>query len=170
MGRRKASKRRRREAARPDGIGARNRPRKKRLPRTIPAKGAVRAWEKLVQPVGRQTDGGLWTAGRPARGVKGRHSDKAAVRKLADDVFAQRDPVAVAMNLLDSDKHTVAARVWERLLEYRFGKPAQMIETSGRGGGPLVVKIISHVPRPDRAATLEATPLGSAQGGELVKP
>ncbi len=106
------------------------------------AESIVGAWDKLV---------------RFACGGKGRRGDKAAARAMADEVSRHRDLIAVAVQLLDSDKHTVVARVWERLLEYRFGRPAQMIEASGPGGGPVVVKIISHVPRPDRAAPVEAT-------------
>ena len=72
------------------------------------------------------------------------------VRGLVDAIFAQRHPVAVAVRLLDSDRPTVAARVLERLLEYRFGRPKQMIEATGPGGGPVRVEIISHIPRPER--------------------
>ncbi len=73
-------------------------------------------------------------------------------RALAEAVFARRNPVQKALELLRCDRPTVEARVWERLLDYAFGRPAQAVEATGPRGGPVRVQIISHIPRPRRQA------------------
>ena len=79
-----------------------------------------------------------------------RRSNPLDARELAEEVFAQKDPVTVAVDLLDSGKATknasVKARVWEKLLEYRFGRPAAMSDGS-EDDAPLIVL---DLPRPDR--------------------
>ncbi len=77
---------------------------------------------------------------------------------LVDAVFTRRDPVGQAVELLDCERPTVRARVWERLLEYKYGRPAQKVVASGPGGGPVRVVIVSHVPRPRRDKVAEPGP------------
>lgn len=77
-------------------------------------------------------------------------------RALAEAVFARRNPVQKALELLRCDRPTVEARVWERLLDYAFGRPAQAVEATGPHGGPVRVQIISHIPRPRREASQSA--------------
>ncbi len=72
------------------------------------------------------------------------------VAALVDAVFTRRDPVTDAVELLGCERPTVRARVWERLLEYKYGRPAQRVVTSGPRGGPVRVEIISYIPRPRR--------------------
>ncbi len=79
---------------------------------------------------------------------QGRAKDDA--RALAEAVFAEQDPVEVACGLLNGDGakgDSVKARVWEKLLEYRFGRPAAMPAASAEGGAP---RIILDLPRPER--------------------
>jgi len=76
------------------------------------------------------------------------------VAALVDAVFARRDPVTDAVELLGCERPMVRARVWERLLEYKYGRPAQQVVTSGPRGGPVRVEIISHIPRPRRGPRL----------------
>jgi len=101
---------------------------------------------------------------RPHRGKRrakkpGSRRDKRGVRpasrltdgrSVAEAVFARRNPVEKALELLRCERPTVEARVWERLLDYAFGRPAQAVESTGPRGGPVRVEIISHIPRPRR--------------------
>jgi hypothetical protein len=86
-------------------------------------------------------------------------SSRANAREFADAVFAKVDPVNVARELLeggDAKGGSVRARVWETLLEYRYGRPPAA--DSADAGAPLCVRIISHIPRPQRDDdTVEAT-------------
>jgi len=84
----------------------------------------------------------------PALKCRGRAKDDA--RALAEAVFAEQDPVEVACGLLNGEGakgDSVKARVWEKLLEYRFGRPAAMPAASAEGGAP---RIILDLPRPER--------------------
>ena len=74
------------------------------------------------------------------------------VRAIVEAVFSRRDPVKKIVELLDSDRPTVSARVMERLLDYAFGRPPQRVETSGPRGGPVRVVVVSHIPRPERGS------------------
>jgi hypothetical protein len=87
-------------------------------------------------------------AGRPAK-AGARHTD---VHSIVEAVFSRRDPVKKIVELLDSDRPTVSARVMERLLDYAFGRPPQRVETSGPRGGPVRVVVVSHIPRPERTS------------------
>ncbi len=82
-----------------------------------------------------------------ARPARREHLD---AREIAEEVFAMKDPVTVAVELLGNEtapkNASVKARVWEKLLEYRFGRPAAMSD-SGEDGAPLIVL---DLPRPDR--------------------
>lgn len=71
-------------------------------------------------------------------------------RSLAEAVFARRNPVEKALELMRCERPTVEARVWERLLDYAFGRPAQAVEATGPRGAPVRIEIISHIPRPRR--------------------
>jgi len=70
------------------------------------------------------------------------------VKELCDAVFAQHDPIAIANNLLTCGDAKVVERVWEKLLEYKFGKPVQPV--SGADGGAIQVQIVSSIARPAR--------------------
>jgi hypothetical protein len=99
-------------------------------------------------------------ASRPAQGKPGQLAKRSAwaklrasnVAALVDAIFAQRDPVTKALELLSCERPTVEARVWERLLDYVYGRPPQRVVASGPRGGPVRVEIISHIPRPRREA------------------
>ncbi len=88
-------------------------------------------------------------ASKPAgrRASKKRHTD---VHAIVEAVFSRRDPVKKIVQLLDSDRPTVSARVMERMLDYAFGRPPQRVETSGPRGGPVRVVVVTHIPRPER--------------------
>ncbi len=90
-----------------------------------------------------------------------RGASRANARELAEAVFAKVDPVKVGRELLeggDAKGGSVRARVWEKLLEYRYGRPPAA-DSAGEaaGGAPLCVRIISHIPRPQRDDHVEAT-------------
>ncbi len=74
------------------------------------------------------------------------------VRALVKAIFARHDPIEVASKLLTCNRPTVVARVLERLLDYKYGRPRQAIEATGPGGGPVRLVIVSHIPRPARPA------------------
>jgi hypothetical protein len=99
------------------------------------------------------------SAGANKKAKPATRSSSANAREFADAVFAQVDPVNVARVLLeggDAKGGSVRARVWETLLEYRYGRPPAA--DSADAGAPLCVRIISHIPRPQRDDdTVEAT-------------
>jgi len=82
-------------------------------------------------------------------------------RELADAVFARQDPVEIGVELLSGKKRgdSVKARVWETLLEYRYGRPATTPSES-RSDSPCIVQIISNIPRPARPAPRAAESAG----------
>ena len=74
-----------------------------------------------------------------------------SVGALADAVFARVDPEEIAVELLgEGGDKRVKTQVLTLLLAYRFGKPAQRVEASGPGGGP--VRVVWDIPRPAREA------------------
>ena len=77
-------------------------------------------------------------------------------RALADAVFARTDPEQLAVDLLQSNDKRLQVQVLSLLLAYKFGKPAQRVEATGPGGGP--VRVVWDIPRPARETQgLEAT-------------
>ncbi len=82
--------------------------------------------------------------GKPRRRVRD-------ARALAKAVFARMDPIEVAVKLLSEEEKgdSVKARIWETLIEYRYGRPATAAES--RNDGPTHVNLIFPVPRPERA-------------------
>ncbi len=70
-------------------------------------------------------------------------------RALADAVFARVDPEEIAVELLgkESSKRE-KLQILSLLLAYKFGKPAQRVEATGPGGGP--VPVVWDIPRPAR--------------------
>ncbi len=86
---------------------------------------------------------------RPSR-ESGKKSAPENVRALVKAIFARHNPVEVASKLLNCNRPTVVARVLERLLDYKYGRPRQAIEATGPGGGPVRLVIVSHIPRPAR--------------------
>ncbi len=98
----------------------------------------------------------------------------ADARALADAVFARSDPVDRACELLNGDDAkgaSVKARIWERLVEYAYGRPSQMAEPGSGSDAPMRIELILKVPRPQRArrdaqtrrgATSKRTPPGTA--------
>ncbi len=90
------------------------------------------------------------TAEKSAAGKRRARREHLDARELAEQVFAMKDPVTVAVELLGNDaapkNASVKVRVWEKLLEYRYGRPALMSD-SGDDDAPLIVL---DLPRPDR--------------------
>ena len=77
-------------------------------------------------------------------------------RALADAVFTRIDPEQVAVELLQSNDKRLKVQVLSLLLAYKFGKPAQRVEATRPGGGP--VRVVWDIPRPARETQgLEAT-------------
>lgn len=78
-------------------------------------------------------------AGRKAGG---HNKSTEEVRVLLDAVFAKVDPIQKLVDLLNKPMDAgVEARVLLRLLEYRYGQPAQFVEHSG--GVAFTVKHIA---------------------------
>jgi hypothetical protein len=94
---------------------------------------------------------GTAAAQQPDASAKSRRKRRPKdARALADQVFAQLDPVELACALLRNEEQPknagVKARVWEKLVEYRFGRPAPMSDSSDDDGPCIVL----DVPRPAR--------------------
>ena len=133
----------RRAAAQPDHRGS--------AP-TLSGPGATPA------PTGRG-GAGLALKGRPERKRKLPDS----VGALADAVIARVDPEEIAVELLgEGGDKRVKTQVLTLLLAYKFGKPAQRVEASGPGGGP--VRVVWDIPRPAR----EAKGLSTQEDGGLA--
>ncbi len=89
-------------------------------------------------------------AARPASGGgAGKRKLPRDPRALADAVFARVDPEEIAVELLgkESSKRE-KLQILSLLLAYKFGKPAQRVEATGPGGGP--VPVVWDIPRPAR--------------------
>ncbi len=85
----------------------------------------------------------------PRRRLRARKKKLAADPKaLAQGVFARVDPEQTAVDLLRGGDKRAKLRVWELLLSYLFGKPAQRVEATGPGGGPI--RMIWDIPAPER--------------------
>jgi len=69
-------------------------------------------------------------------------------KALAQGVFARVDAEQTAVDLLRGGDKRLKVRVFELLLAYAFGKPAQRVEASGPGGGPI--RMIWDIPAPER--------------------
>ena len=72
-------------------------------------------------------------ANRAASRMEGAPNDACA---FVEAVFARHDPADVTCDLLSSKDDRIKERVWEKLLEYRFGKSPQTAEPAS--GGPAV--------------------------------
>jgi len=95
-------------------------------------------------------------AGRGSRAARRRAGPiRAGKKKLAADpkglaqgVFARVDAEQTAVDLLRGGDKRLKIRMFELLLAYAFGKPAQRVEASGPGGGPI--RMIWDIPAPER--------------------
>jgi hypothetical protein len=67
---------------------------------------------------------------------------------------AGRDAIAnYICRLLTSKDERIAALMWCKWVEWRYGKAKEYLEHSGQDGRPVQIQIISHIPRPgDRDA------------------
>lgn len=113
-------------------------------------------------------------AGRP-KGATGR--DPEAAEKFVDECFARfkaatesakgkgdgKDAEDLVVDLLRCGNHAIIERVWERLIEYKFGKPLARVETSGKDGGPVLVSfdtpVSPHVKRQANALRQTSSPV-----------
>ena len=90
---------------------------------------------------------GASTAAR--RGPKAKKKKLPADPKaLAQGVFAHVDPEGIAVGVLKGDDERLKLRVWELLLAYAYGKPAQYVEATGPEGGPI--RMVWDIPAPER--------------------
>ncbi len=90
-------------------------------------------------------------AGRGSRAARRRAGKKklaADPKGLAQGVFARVDAEQTAVDLLRGGDKRLKIRMFELLLAYAFGKPAQRVEASGPGGGPI--RMIWDIPAPER--------------------
>ena len=95
--------------------------------------------------------------------VGGKRKLPDSVGALVDAVFARVDPEEIAVELLgEGGDKRVKTQVLTLLLAYKFGKPAQRVEASGPGGGP--VRVVWDIPRPAR----EAKGLSAQEDGGLA--
>lgn len=72
----------------------------------------------------------------------GKNKSTTEVQALVDAIFKKVDPVAKAIKLLEFGSDKTQASVLLRLMEYRYGKPAQ--EITGQGGEPIRV-LVEHI-------------------------
>jgi len=92
---------------------------------------------------------GIKTGGRKA-GVKNKTT--LALQQYVDKVFTFMDPEKLAHSLLQSDNEKVVATVFLRLLEYRYGKPAQPITGPNGDALSFTMTVVNHIERPSRTA------------------
>ena len=110
------------------------------------ASGPPRRRQAIRRP---PTSGGM--AGRGSRAARRRAGKKklaADPKGLAQGVFARVDAEQTAVDLLRGGDKRLKVRVFELLLAYAFGKPAQRVEASGPSGGPI--RMIWDIPAPER--------------------
>ena len=69
-------------------------------------------------------------------------------KALAQGVFAHVDPEGIAVGVLKGGDERLKLRVWELLLAYAYGKPAQYVEATGPEGGPI--RMVWDIPAPER--------------------
>lgn len=79
---------------------------------------------------------------RPGAGRKKGSTTKATqdVKALVDQIFARHDPIETASALLTCGNPGVIVKVWQTLIEYRFGKPTERHEHTGLEGAPMAVE------------------------------
>ena len=99
-----------------------------------------------------QSTGGAGATSAPAAGGLRNASGSIPpdARALADAVFARLDPVEVGCHLLEGDDAkgaSVKARVWEKLVEYRYGKSTSVTEETPPGGA---LRVVWDIPAPAR--------------------
>jgi len=85
---------------------------------------------------------------RAARRRAGKKKLAADPKGLAQGVFARVDAEQMAVDILRGGDKRLKVRMFELLLAYIFGKPAQRVEASGPGGGPI--RMIWDIPAPER--------------------
>jgi len=73
--------------------------------------------------------------------------------EFADAVFDTlgRSPESIAAAFMECDDVRTKSAIFLRMLEYKYGRPKQLVETSGPNGSPVQVQIISAIERPQRA-------------------
>jgi hypothetical protein len=76
-----------------------------------------------------------------------RHKPPRNARAFVDAVFRRKNPVAVACKLLGGEDQRIQERVFEKLLEYGFGKTTAPAADASRAGG---VHIVWDIPAPAR--------------------
>lgn len=101
-------------------------------------------------------------AAPPAEGPLVRVHVPNDAKRFVRAVFARKNPLEVAGNLLDGGGSATSARFFTLLLEYLYGKPLPRLDENA-GGQPVVFEYISRVPRPPselarQAAASQATP------------
>lgn len=73
------------------------------------------------------------------------------IETMLNKKSGQKSPFALereACRFIESDDTKVAFGVWSKLVEYKFGKPVQPNEHSGKDGEPIAVQIITNVQIP----------------------
>ena len=82
------------------------------------------------------------TGGR-IKGVS-RNKSTTNAKEFVDAVFAKmkQSPEEVARTFLTCDDMKVKSNVFLRLLEYRYGRPTQPSEVSGKDGGPVQHRLV----------------------------
>ena len=126
-----------------------------------PASGPPRRRQAVpANPKRGPTSGGIAGSGSraarrradPSAGKRGLRASKkklpADPKSLAQGVFAHVDPEGIAVGVLKGDDERLKLRVWELLLAYAYGKPAQYVEATGPEGGPI--RMVWDIPAPER--------------------
>src|SRR5208282_4570198 len=64
--------------------------------------------------------------------------------EFADAVFDTlgRSPESIAAAFMECDDLRTKSAIFLRMLEYKYGRPKQMMEMSGEGGGPVQHRLV----------------------------